>query len=150
MNNDEYFMSLALEEAKKALEEDEVPIGCVLVMDNKVIGKGHNTREKDLFTVSHAEINAINSANKYLKSWRLDNCIMYVTLEPCSMCAGAVQQARIKRIVYGARDEKNGALGGLYDLFLIPKMNHYPLISFLENNECERILKEYFLKKRKK
>ena len=149
MNRDEYFLSLALEQAKIAFNLDEVPIGCVLVMDNQVIAKGYNTREKDFMITSHAEINAINEANKKLGSWRLSECTLYVTLEPCSMCASALQQARIKRVVYGAIDEKNGALGGLYDLFLIPKQNHYPLISFIENDECKNILKEYFLKKRK-
>lgn len=149
MNRDEYFLSLALEQAKIAFNLDEVPIGCVLVMDNQVIATGYNTREKDFMITSHAEINAINEANKKLESWRLSECTLYVTLEPCSMCASALQQARIKRVVYGAIDEKNGALGGLYDLFLIPKQNHYPLISFIENDECKNILKEYFLKKRK-
>lgn len=149
MNRDEYFLSLALEQAKIAFNLDEVPIGCVLVMDNQVIATGYNTREKDFMITSHAEINAINEANKKLGSWRLSECTLYVTLEPCSMCASALQQARIKRVVYGAIDEKNGALGGLYDLFLIPKQNHYPLISFIENDECKNILKEYFLKKRK-
>lgn len=150
MNDDKYFMLLALEEAKKALLEDEVPIGCVLVMNNEIIAKGHNTREKDFSTIGHAEINAIKEANKVLSSWRLDECTLFVTLEPCSMCAGAIQQARIKRVVYGACDDKNGALGSLYDLFLIPKLNHYPLISYLEIDECKTILKEYFINKRKK
>lgn len=149
MEIDKYYLSLALEEAKKALLEDEVPIGCVLVMDNEVISKGHNTREKDFLITSHAEITALREANQKLKSWRLSECTLYVTLEPCSMCASALQQARVKRVVYGARDEKNGALGGLYDLFLIPKQNHYPLISYLEDEECKNILKEYFFKKRK-
>ena len=150
MNRDEYFLSLALDQAKKALLEDEVPIGCVLVMNDEVVATGYNTREKDHFITSHAEINAIREANKKLNSWRLSECTLYVTLEPCSMCASCIQQARIKRVVYGAIDEKNGALGGLYDLFLIPKQNHYPLISFIENDECKNILKEYFSKKRKK
>lgn len=150
MNDDKYFMSLALNEAKQALIEDEVPIGCVLVMGDEVVASSHNTRERDLLTIGHAEINAIRIANQKLSSWRLDECTLYVTLEPCSMCAGAIQQSRIKRVVYGAIDKKGGAMGGLYDLFLTPKLNHYPLVSFLENNECSEILKEYFLKKRKK
>lgn len=115
--NDEYFMSLALEEAKIALEENEVPVGAILVMDNKIIAKGHNTKEKDKLITSHAEINVINKACKLLNTYHLEKSVLYVTLEPCQMCIGAIQQAKIQRIVYGARDNKNGALGGLYDFY---------------------------------
>lgn len=148
--NDEYFMSLALEEAKIALEENEVPVGAILVMDNKIIAKGHNTKEKDKLITSHAEINVINKACKLLNTYHLEKSVLYVTLEPCQMCIGAIQQAKIQRIVYGARDNKNGALGGLYDFLLIPKLNHYPFITFLVlEEECKSILKDYFKSLRK-
>lgn len=148
--NDEYYMSLALEEAKIALEENEVPVGAILVMDNKIIAKGHNTKEKDKLITSHAEINVINKACKLLNTYHLEKSVLYVTLEPCQMCIGAIQQAKIQRIVYGARDNKNGALGGLYDFLLIPKLNHYPFItSSVLEEECKSILKEYFKSLRK-
>lgn len=151
MSEDEFFMSLAIEEAKVAYKEDEVPVGCVLVMNNQVIAKGHNTREHDNLITSHAEINALQEANRKLKNHRLDECILYVTLEPCPMCAAAIQQAKIKRIVYGSPDDKNGALGGLFDLFLTPRLNHYPFVtSLVKEKECSNLLKEYFSKKRKK
>lgn len=151
MYTDEYFMKEALKEANKARIKDEVPIGCVLVCDNKIIARGHNLKEKNQLVISHAEINVINKANKKLKSWRLTDCTLYVTLEPCPMCASAIQQARIKRVVFGASDKKGGALGGLFDLFFIPNLNHYPLVSqgILEE-ECRNILKDYFRSKRKK
>ena len=106
--------------------------------------------EKDQLIISHAEINCLIEASKKLHNYCLDKCVLYVTLEPCQMCAGALQQAKIKKIVFGAKDYKNGACGGLYDFFFIPKMNYYPLISYLENDECLQIIKEYFIKKRKK
>ena len=148
--NDEYYMYLALEEAKIALEENEVPVGAILVMDNKIIAKGHNTKEKDKLITSHAEINVINKACKLLNTYHLENSVLYVTLEPCQMCIGAIQQAKIQRIVYGARDNKNGALGGLYDFLLIPKLNYYPFItSLILEEECKSILKDYFKSLRK-
>ena len=148
--DDLYYLNLALEEAKLALKEDEVPVGAVLVMDDKVIASCHNTKQKDQLIISHAEINCLIEASKKLHNYCLDKCVLYVTLEPCQMCASALQQAKIKRIVFGAKDYKNGACGGLYDFFFIPKMNYYPLISYLENDECLQIIKEYFIKKRKK
>ena len=122
------YMELAYNEAIAAFLENEVPVGAIIVKNDKIIARAHNLREKNKQACAHAEILAIQKACKKLEAWRLEDCDMYVTLEPCSMCASALQQARIKRVVYGAIDEKNGALGGLYDLFLIPKQNHYPLI----------------------
>ncbi len=151
MLNDEYFMNIALSEAKKAFEEDEVPIGCVLVCDNKIIAQGHNTRRQNKDIFGHAEINTMKKANDFFKNERLDNCVLYVTIEPCPMCASAIQQAHIKRIVYGASDEKQGACGGLFDFFQIPKLNHYPFISSgVKELECKQIVKDYFSNKRKK
>ena len=150
MREKEKYMKMASVQAKKAERLDEVPIGCVIVHDGMVVGRGYNRRNIDRNTLSHAELNAIKKASRKLGDWRLDDCEMYVTTEPCQMCAGALQQAKIKRIVFGAKDYKNGACGGLYDFFFIPKMNYYPLISYLENDECLQIIKEYFIKKRKK
>ena len=145
------FMKIALEEAQQALLEDEVPVGCVLVCDDIVIAKGHNTRQTNNDIFGHAEINVLKEAQQKLNSWKLKNAVLYVTLEPCPMCAGALQQAGVKRIVYGARDDKMGACGGLFDFFLTPKLNHYPfLTSGVLEKECSDILKEYFQKKRKK
>ena len=110
-NFDEYFMSVAIEEAKMAFSEDEIPVGCVLVCNNEIIARGHNYRKHDNLVISHAEINAILQANRKLQNYILSDCVLYVTLEPCSMCIGAIQQAHIKRVVYGAKDEKAGALG---------------------------------------
>lgn len=149
--NDIYFMECALEEARIALEEDEVPVGCVLVCENQIIAKGHNTKEKEKCIIHHAEINCIIEGSKQKGNYNLSNCVLYVTLEPCPMCAAAIQQAKIKRIVYGADDSKNGACGGLYDFFLIPKLNYYPLItSKVLEEPCKKLLKEYFKEKRKK
>lgn len=151
MVNDIEYMKLALKEAHKALLKDEVPVGAVLVCDDNVIAKAYNTRQKNNDVFGHAEINVIKKAQKILNTRKLTDCILYVTLEPCPMCAGAIQQAGLKRIVYGAADQKMGACGGLYDFFLIPKLNHYPFLTTgVLEKECSDILKEYFLKKRKK
>lgn len=144
-------MSLALKEAQKAAFEDEVPVGCVIVKDNKIIARAHNKREQKNLVISHAEIEAINKANKKLKSWRLLDCDIYITLEPCLMCASAIQQAHIKNIYYGAKDPKGGALGSLINIFDIKSLNHYPNIySGLMEEECSNIIKNYFKNKRKK
>ena len=117
MTQDEIFMKEALKEAAKARKKDEVPIGAIIVHNNKIIAKGHNLRETKHDALGHAEIIAIRKANKKLKSWRLVDCTIYVTVEPCSMCAGAILQSRIGRIVYGTEDIKGGALGSSYNLF---------------------------------
>ena len=144
-------MSLALKEAKKAYELDEVPVGAIIVKDDQVIGVGHNLREKNNDITSHAEIEAIKEASKKINSWRLVDCDIYVTLEPCMMCVGALLQARIRHIYYGAKDEKGGALGGAFDLLNGNNLPYIPLVSegILEN-ESSSLLKEYFKNKREK
>lgn len=151
MKNPEYFMSLALKEAEKALEIDEVPIGCVIVKDDKVISKGFNHRENKNLAISHAEIEAITKANKKLCSWRLEGCDIYITIEPCIMCAGAIIQSRISRVYYGAKDYKGGAFGSSINVLDSKKINHYPIVKdgILEK-ECSEIIKNYFKTKRNK
>ncbi len=151
MQEKEKFMKEALKEAKKAYEKLEVPVGCVIVKDGKIIAKAHNQKETKLDTTKHAEILAIQKASRKLKSWRLYDCDMYVTLEPCSMCAGAIINARIRNVFIGALDEKTGAVGSVFNLFTEYKFNHK--VSFekgILNNECSGILKEFFKKLRDK
>lgn len=148
---DEKYMALALKEAKKALLLDEVPVGCVIVKDNNVIARAYNKRETSNDPTSHAEINAIRKASKKMKSWRLVGATIYVTLEPCSMCAGAILWSRIDRVVYGANDFKGGALGSTYNMYEIKNLNHYPKItSGVLSNECSEIISSYFKSKRNK
>ena len=148
---DEKYMALALKEAKKALLLDEVPVGCVIVKDNKIIARAYNKRETTNDPTSHAEINAIRKASKKMKSWRLVGATIYVTLEPCSMCAGAILWSRIDRVVYGANDFKGGALGSTYNMYEIKNLNHYPKItSGVLSNECSEIISSYFKSKRNK
>ena len=118
-SDDEKYMRQAYKEALKAKEIDEVPIGCVIVKDDKIIARGYNKKERNNDVTSHAEINAIRKACKKMNSWRLVDCTLYVTLEPCSMCAGAIYQSRIKRVVFGAYDLKQGALGSALNLYSI-------------------------------
>lgn len=146
---DEKFMALALKEAKKAKKIDEVPIGAVLVLDGKVIAKGYNKRESTNDPTMHAEIVAIRKACKEFNSWRLVNCTLYVTIEPCSMCAGTLLWSRVKRIVYGANDPKGGALGSSYNLFEQPHLNHHPEITGgVLKDRCSKIVSNYFKSKR--
>lgn len=149
MTKEEKYIKLALKQAKKAQLIDEVPIGCVVVKDDKVIARGYNLRETKNNVIKHAEIVAIEKACKKLGSWRLVDCDIYVTLEPCPMCAGAIYQARIKRVIFGASDLKAGALGGNFDMYK-EKLNHYPeVIKNICENECSEIIREYFKNKRK-
>lgn len=143
------YMRLALKEAKKAYRKNEIPIGAVIVKDDKVIAKGHNLREKTNLATGHAEIIAIRKANKKLKSWRLDSCTLYVTIEPCPMCAGAIIQSRIKQLVYGAADIKSGSHTSVVNLFELP-YNHKVIVEkgILEN-ECSKIITSFFKKIRK-
>lgn len=151
INIDEKFMKLALKEANKALLKDEVPIGCVIVRDNKIIARGYNKRELTSDPTSHAEINAIRKACKKEKSWRLVGTTLYVTVEPCSMCAGAILWSRIDRVVYGAKDLKGGALGTTYNMYEIEGLNHYPKVtSGVLEKECSQIISSYFKSKRNK
>ena len=145
------FMKLALELAKKAELKNEVPVGALIVQDGKIIGRGMNTSISDYDPTSHAEINAIREAAKAIKNYRLKNCSIYVTLEPCAMCVGAIQHARIEKIIYGARDPKTGACGSMIDLISVKEINHHAeAIGGILEKECGQILKDFFLSKRKK
>ena len=142
-------MNLSLKEAKKAELIDEVPIGAVLFKDDKVISKGFNVRESKNDALGHAEMVVIKKANKKLKSWRLDEMTLYVTIEPCIMCGGAIIQSRIKRVVYGAKDTKGGCFGSSINILEADNINHHPeVVGGVLENECSEIIKEYFKKKR--
>lgn len=145
MNINEKFMNVALKEALKAYGKAEVPIGAVIVKDNKIIARAHNTKETTFNPCAHAEILAIEKAAKKLKSWRLIDCKMYVTLEPCPMCAGAIINSRIDEVYIGTMDEKTGALGSVLNLVEDYKFNHKPKIYYkIKQLECEKILKDFF------
>ena len=147
----EKFMKAALKEAQKAYEKEEVPIGVVIVKDDKIIAKAHNLKEIKKDTTEHAEIRAIKKASKKLDSWRLLDCEMYTTLEPCPMCAGAIIQSRIKKVYIGAMDEKTGAAGSVLNLFKDYKFNHNVEIeSGILEEQCKTILKDFFKMLRKK
>ena len=144
------YMMIALNEAKKAFDMDEVPIGAVVVKDGVVISRAHNLREKKQRATAHAEVLAIEKACKKLGSWRLDGCVLYVTLEPCTMCIGASILSRVDGVVYGADDPKGGSLGSLFDVSLIKGFNHYPwIVSGICEAECSDLLKDFFKSKRK-
>lgn len=147
---DEKFMMAALSEAKKAWDEGEVPIGAVVVKDGEIVGRGHNRREYGKNALAHAEIEAIDEACKTLHGWRLFQCDLYVTLEPCPMCAGAIINARIKNVFFGAYDEKAGSFGSVLNLAEYP-YNHHPNIKggILESI-CSEYLSEFFKELRKK
>ncbi len=123
---DEYFMRLALREADRALEHDDVPVGCVIVLDGEVIAATRNERELRGDPTAHAEVLALREASVQIGSWRLDGCALYVTLEPCAMCAGAIVLARLPRVVFGATDPKTGAAGSVFDVLAEPRLNHRP------------------------
>ena len=145
----EFYMKQALKEANKALLIDEVPIGAVIVKDDKIISRGYNHRESKNDVSSHAEMEVIRKANKKLKSWRLVDCDIYITLEPCLMCMGALIQSRISHIYYGAKDFKGGALGSSINALDAKNINHYPEVEggILEE-ECGQIISNYFKTKR--
>lgn len=151
MNIDEKYMRLALKEAQKAALLDEVPVGAVIVYNDKVLAKGHNLREKSNDPTSHAEVNAIRKACKKLNSWRLEDATIYVTVEPCSMCAGTLLQCRIGKIVYGAKDPKGGAIISSMELFAAKNINHHPeIVGGVLEEECSSIISNYFKSKRNK
>ena len=153
MSIDETFMKEAIKEAKKAYKKDEIPVGAVIVKDNKIISRAHNIKETKNNAICHAEILAIEKACKKLNSWRLLDCKMYVTLEPCSMCAGALINSRIQKVYIGTLDEKTGACGSMLNLLEDFKFNHNVEIEkYILKDECEEILKDFFrnLRKRKK
>ncbi|MRS12534.1 MAG: nucleoside deaminase [Actinobacteria bacterium] len=145
MEGDELYMALALEQARFAADEGEVPIGAVLVCEGAVVSHGRNARESASDPTAHAEMIALRQAAERLGRWRLSGCTLYVTLEPCPMCAGAMVNARIDRLVYGAADPKAGAAGTLYDLSADSRLNHrFTVTSGVLEAECGQILKEFF------
>lgn len=151
MTLDEKYMSIALKEAQKAAILDEVPVGAVVVKDGKILAKGHNLREKSNDPTSHAEVNAIRKACKKENSWRLEGATIYVTIEPCSMCAGTLLQCRIGRIVYGADDPKGGAIHSSLELFSSKNINHHPeIVGGILKDECSALITNYFKSKRTK
>lgn len=142
-------MRMALKLAQKALDLGEVPIGCVIVYEGKVIGRGYNRRNTDKNTLAHAEITAINRASKKMGDWRLEGCTLYVTLEPCQMCAGAIIQARIPEVVMGCMNPKAGCGGSVLNILEMPQFNHQAAVTrgILED-ECSGMLKEFFVRLR--
>jgi len=144
------YMKLALEEAKLAEVQDEVPVGCVIVKDDKVIAKAHNLRETNNDPLGHAETLAIKKASEVLNDWQLVDCELYVTIEPCIMCAGAIIQSRIKKVIYGAPDLKGGAFGSSINVLEAENINHRPeIVKGVLEKECTEIIKNYFKSKRK-
>ncbi|MBP2620696.1 tRNA-specific adenosine deaminase [Streptococcus panodentis] len=147
----EFFMREALKEAEIALAHDEIPIGCVLVRDGDIIGRGHNAREELQRAVMHAEIMAIEEANQHEQSWRLLDTTLFVTIEPCVMCSGAIGLARIPRVVYGAKNQKFGAAGSLYDILTDERLNHRVEVeSGLLEEDCAAVMQNFFRNRRKK
>ena len=145
MEQKEYYMKQALKEAKKAYKKLEVPVGAVIVKDGKIIARAHNQKETKTDTTKHAEILAIQKASKKLESWRLIDCEMYVKLEPCSMCAGAIINSRIKKVYIGAKDEKTGAVGSVLNLFEDYTFNHkVESETGIMEKECQETLKKFF------
>ena len=145
MEQDYLFMKEALKEARKAYKKDETPVGAVIVKDGVVIARAHNEKELKKDPTLHAEITAIRKACKKLGTWRLNDCDMYVTLEPCAMCAGAIIQARVGRLFIGTPDPKAGAVGSVVDLLSVEKFNHRVEVSYgLLMEECSKILKDFF------
>jgi len=144
LHRDEEFMRLAIEQAQLAAQLGEIPVGAVVVKDDQVIGRGYNRREIDSSATAHAEVLAIEDACKHLGTWRLTDCELYVTLEPCPMCAGAIINARIRRVIYGAKDERAGCCGSVADFFVMP-FNHNPLSrSGILAEECKTLLLDFF------
>ena len=153
MTTEERYMKAAIKQAKKAENIDEVPIGCVIVYHGKIIARGYNRCNIDKNTLSHAELNAIKKASKRLGDWRLDDCEMYVTLEPCQMCAGAIVQSRIKKVYIGSMNPKAGSAGSVINLLQVKEFNHQVEIeSGILQEECSGMLSDFFknLRKRKK
>lgn len=145
MTDDEKYMKEAIKQARKAADAGDVPIGCVIVHENKIIARGYNKRNARKTTLAHAELLAIEKASKKLGDWRLEECTMYITLEPCQMCAGAIVQARIPKVVVGAMNKKAGCAGSILNLFQIPAFNHQ--VEFEQGvleEECSAILSDFF------
>jgi len=152
MKTDEDYMNLAIMEAEKALEIDEVPIGAVVIYNDKIVGRGYNLKERDSDPTAHAEMIALKDAAQNMQSWRLDKCDLYVTIEPCPMCAGAIVQARIRKLVFGAFDPKAGATGSLYNIVEDQRLNHQ--VSEVKGGilaeKSQRLMKDFFIKLRNK
>lgn len=145
MTIDEKYMKEAMKQAKKAYALGEVPIGCVIVYEDRIIGRGYNRRNTDKSTLSHAEITAIKKASKVIGDWRLEDCTLYVTLEPCQMCSGAIVQARIPRVVMGCRNQKAGCAGSVLNILQEPAFNHQVEITEgILGQECSSMLTEFF------
>ena len=148
-DEDEYWMRQAMEEARKAEAIAEVPIGAIVVCDGRIIGRGHNLRESALDPTAHAEMVAIREASASRQAWRLSDCTLYATLEPCPMCAGAIVQARIDRVVFGASDPKAGCAGTLMNLLQEPRFNHRAeVVPHVLQQECSDMLSDFFRKLR--
>ena len=151
LTEDERFMKEAVKQAKKAWKIEEVPIGCVIVYEGKIIGRGYNRRTTDKNTLAYAELLAIKRASKKMGDWRLEDCTMYVTLEPCQMCSGAIIQARIKRVVVGCMNPKAGCAGSILNLLQMEEFNHQAeLETGVLEEECSLLMKEFFKELRKK
>lgn len=153
MTADEKFMKAAITQARKAYAIDEVPIGCVIVQNDKIIARGYNRRNIDKNTLAHAELSAIRKASKKTGDWRLEDCTMYVTLEPCQMCAGAIVQSRMKRVVIGSMNAKAGCAGSILNLLQMQQFNHQVEITRgVREEECSHMLSQFFreLRERKK
>ncbi len=151
MTADERFMKQAIKQAQKAYAREETPIGCVIVYEGKIIARGYNKRNEKKNTLAHAEIIAIHKASRVIGDWRLENCTMYVTLEPCPMCAGAIVQARISRVVVGSMNPKAGCAGSVMNLLQVPGFNHQvQLESGVLKEECSQLMSSFFKELRRK
>lgn len=149
--DDIFFMKEALKQAKKAEKIGEVPIGCVIVLNGQIIARGYNRRNTDKTTLAHAELAAIKKASKAVGDWRLEDCTLYVTLEPCQMCAGAIVQARMKRVVAGAMNPKAGCAGSILNLLQVERFNHQVEFEHgVLEEECSKVLQNFFKELRKK
>ena len=151
MTQEEKFMKAALRQAQKAAKMDETPIGCVIVYEEKIIARGYNRRNTEKNTLAHAELSAIRKASKKLGDWRLEGCTMYVTLEPCQMCAGAIVQSRMDKVVIGAMNPRAGCAGSVMNLLQIPAFNHQVALEYgILEKECSSILTNFFKALRQK
>lgn len=149
VTEDEKYMKEAMKQARKAYKLGEVPIGCVIAHEGKIIGRGYNRRNTDKNTLAHAEITAINRASKVIGDWRLEDCTLYVTLEPCQMCAGAIVQARIPKVVMASMNPKAGCAGSILNILDMPQFNHQvEVVAGVLDEECSRMLKEFFVELR--
>ncbi len=151
MTEEERYMGQAIRQAKKALLSEDVPIGCVIVYENRIIARGYNKRNKNKTTLAHAELDAIAKASKVLGDWRLEECTMYVTLEPCQMCAGAIVQARIPKVVIGCMNPKAGCAGSILNLLQMQEFNHQvEVVRGVREAECSEMLSAFFKELRQK